>query len=910
MAESTCLHIQDRESGPIRIVEIPWISVRIGRAAFCEVRLTDPGLADEACRLHRRGRTWYLTPVAAGAAVVDGQLIDAARPLPYDTPFRVGPYCLALKRNKFAEPDWRPPRAAPSVEAKSPPRKVHRPEPQPRKRTEDFTPRPRPEHPVAEPAASNPWEARWKAAGDRLKAGKTAGAPTSAVPPRVESYAQPRPAPAAAPSYPPASGPASRFEPTGFTPRPVPSPTPAAAFLRTTPVAPPESRAVPESPAIDHDEPIANVEIPEAPVENEIEDRAEVLIEAPAEVESEAEAAPSFFDSMSDPVAWAAEAPAEAATVAADVEATSFDDDEIDDAVEIAPFDDEDEDEEQVQEVEIVLCDDAASMYEIAPCDDEPSLYEASPILGDPAPTEWTFSPVVAHDREADDGSSRFMADTSRPRDETDRVRNWAKDEAERQERQEREQPQEHQPAPTATAAKTATDGPSEAAKGSSLRIDRAHRDDDDYRERFDPTRSSRSRDDRPAEPTLPSVQDVLTASQWTRRAPTTVASTTPRPRPKAAPTPTTAVAPAQWTLPSWLTWPPTMFLTLTIGAVFTLCSWWWAVDSKNAAIADQTAVALRQGTIKDRPLPTGVAPPPTSWWRTTSLHLAQWGVYLSATKTDQGWTETPTDLIADAAAMAPLNPVARLTKARMDQAEGKSENLGFSRDAVSLAWSAQRLHKAGKNEAAIRAYRRAIEIAEQAGSEHDEPLVFSTDPNTPRYLLPGEELVGAIVGELIADPSWTYREWSTAIPKGTVAALVAAKGLKEQGRSEADLALANLVEALRLEGDGDGDRTASARAVDHAVAAEALTMRAAWKDAQQQYKAAIGLMADAKVKRSWWFNLADVATHLNDEKQRRDALDAVLAAVDSDDVSRRALKVQRADRPRGPLRSSGPKAN
>ena len=65
MPESTCLHIQDRESGPIRVVDIPWISVRIGRAAFCEVRLTADDLADEACRLYRRGRSWHLVPVGA-----------------------------------------------------------------------------------------------------------------------------------------------------------------------------------------------------------------------------------------------------------------------------------------------------------------------------------------------------------------------------------------------------------------------------------------------------------------------------------------------------------------------------------------------------------------------------------------------------------------------------------------------------------------------------------------------------------------------------------------------------------------------------------------------------------------------------------------------------------------------------
>ena len=70
MPESTCLHIQDRESGPIRVVELPWISVRIGRAAFCEVRLADEELAEEACRLTRRGRTWSLVPVGSQSLVV------------------------------------------------------------------------------------------------------------------------------------------------------------------------------------------------------------------------------------------------------------------------------------------------------------------------------------------------------------------------------------------------------------------------------------------------------------------------------------------------------------------------------------------------------------------------------------------------------------------------------------------------------------------------------------------------------------------------------------------------------------------------------------------------------------------------------------------------------------------------
>ena len=105
MPESTCLHIQDHESGPIRVVDIPWISVRIGRAAFCEVRLTSDDLADEACRLYRRGSSWHIVPVAAnGKILLDGRPVTTSCPLPFDVPFRVGRYCLTLRQDRAAEP--------------------------------------------------------------------------------------------------------------------------------------------------------------------------------------------------------------------------------------------------------------------------------------------------------------------------------------------------------------------------------------------------------------------------------------------------------------------------------------------------------------------------------------------------------------------------------------------------------------------------------------------------------------------------------------------------------------------------------------------------------------------------------------------------------------------------------------
>jgi hypothetical protein len=107
MTESSCLHIQDRESGPIRVVELPWSSVRIGRAAHCEVRLTQDELADEICRLQRRGQSWRLLPGSIESPVfLAGRRLSGPCSLPFDIPFRVGEYCLTLRRDRAAEPDW------------------------------------------------------------------------------------------------------------------------------------------------------------------------------------------------------------------------------------------------------------------------------------------------------------------------------------------------------------------------------------------------------------------------------------------------------------------------------------------------------------------------------------------------------------------------------------------------------------------------------------------------------------------------------------------------------------------------------------------------------------------------------------------------------------------------------------
>ena len=191
MPESTCLHIQGRESGPIRVVELPWISVRIGRAAYCEVQLAEYDLADEACRLQRRGRFWHLVPVATRSLVLlEGRPVDGPCQLPFDMPFYIGTYCLMLRRDRAAEPDWEmyqgpaPPqlnRSAhildASISADANPdrakigvdtRPTIEPIDPPAAAAEKTDPKK--ERSSQGPGVKDRWEARWRAAGAELKA--------------------------------------------------------------------------------------------------------------------------------------------------------------------------------------------------------------------------------------------------------------------------------------------------------------------------------------------------------------------------------------------------------------------------------------------------------------------------------------------------------------------------------------------------------------------------------------------------------------------------------------------------------------------------------------------------------------------------------------------------------------------
>jgi hypothetical protein len=216
-------------------------------------------------------------------------------------------------------------------------------------------------------------------------------------------------------------------------------------------------------------------------------------------------------------------------------------------------------------------------------------------------------------------------------------------------------------------------------------------------------------------------------------------------------------------------------------------------------------------------------------------------------------------------------------------------------------------LLSAGKKEAALRLFGQALAAAARGGPTRGATPRFHEDPAVHRYLLPGEEAVRDIVGALVAQTEWPFDQWSRALPRHPTALLAAARLLRERERPEAEGLLDLILEEKQpatTEGAAEVDpRTLAARA-------EAFALRARFHDAEREYRLAIERIDQDTIRRSWWFNLADIAGRLNDEGQRQAALRAALAVADSDDITRRAARIQRAPATPPRLRLGNAKAN
>ncbi len=127
----------------------------------------------------------------------------------------------------------------------------------------------------------------------------------------------------------------------------------------------------------------------------------------------------------------------------------------------------------------------------------------------------------------------------------------------------------------------------------------------------------------------------------------------------------------------------------------------------------------------------------------------------------------------------------------------------------------------------------------------------------------------------------------------------------------------------LRKEHPSDADRVwdlileqqptgsdAESTAQTLAARAEALALKSRYREAREQYRQAIELAGPGATRRSWWFNLADIASRLDESIEREAALRAAIATTPGDDIARRVASVRRGATAPSFGRSSGTKAN
>jgi len=282
VAATSYLQIQTPGEPTARVLELgPGLgSVRVGRGIQCEVRLNQVGLGDVQCILRRRGDDWHFQPVGPpGRIWIDGRAADNQQVLPPHSTLQVGRFRLKVHqsepseqgqtRGSFdapitvgAEPVEPTPKAVAQPIPPVPPEPAIQPEPvgsagpsasddrvkrwQSRLDQRDQW--------LKDRQSEKRWEARWKAAGETIRARSAPVTPAPPPPPTPDPISTPPPTTINRP-------PVGRSTHTrAFEPRPVfgpprrvadlePKPDPPRVPLRLKAAEPPTPRPTQGKPA-------------------------------------------------------------------------------------------------------------------------------------------------------------------------------------------------------------------------------------------------------------------------------------------------------------------------------------------------------------------------------------------------------------------------------------------------------------------------------------------------------------------------------------------------------------------------------------------------------------------------------------------------------------------------------------
>ncbi len=774
MPDTTYLHIQGRESDPTRVVAMPGAAVRIGRGVQCEVRLSEPGLAEVQCLLRRRGDTWQIQPVGPSSLLtIEGQPVEHPRALPFGVPLQVGGHRLVIRPG-----EWGSYQAPFEVGERFNARRSVDPKLTPT--PSEPTPRPEPVAPQSSSAQAEverlkrwqarleqrerwlksrqeekKWEARWKAAGEEIRSkSPTLGTGLQAASTRPPA-ARPTPTDSLRPLRP--VTPTSRNDVarplSERSTAPAGGSAPKATSGQSTSLAviPPDALIVPVEPRI--------IAIP--------------IIESPPVV-------PSSFEEVSADVG-----------PETSLESLVFPIERYLPDADLASIDGLEVESGFLLPIETLILAESE---------------RADPIWDNArGDVDATTSPAVSP---PDD-----MVIAPEPP---------------------RREPVTVLPRPS---TKEQADFPSAAA---------------------------------------------IFAAQGTRSIPELQTKRGKQRRP----IPTDPRGPAEWSSATWLALPPVAIVSLGLMTVGLFLGLSWSKDNMEAGRAVRSA--LRSETESPASIDPAVRPE-TRWWTTTAGHLAFWAAAIERSPEASERASEVDEILSAANRASPLQPEIRLAlgrKSTLGTTTEPTQSLGLSRDVIALTHTARTLKKAGKSQAAIHAYRHAMEMATDSQPATLGTPVFDDDPHVRRFRLPHEALIQGVATDMLDAGGWDSSDWSSVVPASPLARFAVARVLREKGNVDASK-LFDLAVDANLPGDP------ALHAENLAAKAEALAFMERKPEAAEGYRRAIDRATDETTRRRWQLGLAEILSTLGASKERAELLEAAKGTDPTEDVTRKAMDAQ-----------------
>ena len=801
MPEPTYLQIQGGDTEATRIFELPGSAIRVGRGALCEVRLSDPDLAEVQCLLRRRGKTWHVQPIGPADLVsIEGSAIDHIRPLPAGVPLRVGSFRLLIKQEGeeyFREPievggtsDFQ------SWDSHSNPI------------LDPTTPHHRRTNGPAEAASGaehlrswqgrielrerwlqtqqekKKWEARWRAAGEGLRA--RVSPPRSPVSPpqprRVELDSQEEPRREISQRV------SSSFMNEGLTL--------LQSYSGTTNIPSRSSLGDSTSPI-----PATGSGSPSMALLPEV--RSLSMTENAERTETE-----SFHECDREtalPRARGLDGPADGSSTALRI--LSETGRRLNDPPRGSPAGCED-----------LLPRQSASCPKKEDLSGEVMNAGTWSHFFDPPPVDASWH------------SDAILSETIPTRDSN------------------------HRSAPNRSA-------PINGLPPSP----------------HSPSISHRVRADYPDAVTIFAAQGRRDVAQPS-------STGTNRGRGAGFPVPTEPLEPDVWTLPTWVVLPPTSVVAVGVIGIGLLLAMTWTIDNQSAGLAIRAALRAEDG--KPVPLdPTERVD--TRWWKTTAVHLSLWSAAIERSPEAASRSDEVREAIDSAHRAAPLEVAARYALAQPIAGDGTSTDavVGLSRDVASLTLTGRMLIRSGRIEPALRAYRRALELAIETGAVWLDPPTFDEDPAIRRFRLPHEQIVGIVIRDMVSSRDWSFAEWSVALPANSVVRLAAGRILREKSSPDAARAF-----GLALADDVAIPEATDPAAEHYAAQAEALVLTEKRDAAADRYRKAIAMTSDDGNRRRWRLALAEILAPLGDTTERADLLQAAIGDNPADEVGKKAL--------------------